>query len=223
MSILSKLKSKIGFFIYKLTFSPIDYWENRAKRFGELSVLNISLSEEEIQSLKDFQAKTIFPVLKKQLRGNEQTLLDFGCGHGRLSIELADLTKCNVTGADPIKHLLQLAPVNSKVTYKLINKNKIPVENDAFDIIWISFVLGGITAKKDLNQTVKELNRVAKRDGLLFLIENTSDKKDIISWKYYSKQFYINLFKNFNLVHLQDFSHANEQFSIFAGRNTNRS
>jgi ubiquinone/menaquinone biosynthesis C-methylase UbiE len=222
LSVLSKLKGKIGFFIQKLTFSSLDYWEERAKKYGESSVLNLGLSEDEIRSSKDFQLKTFFPLLKKELSGDEQTLLDFGCGPGRLSVELADFTCCNVTAVDPIKYLLQLAPVNPNVSYKQISKNIIPATDNTFDIIWICFVLGGIVNKKDINQTIKELNRVIKKGGLLFLIENTTDKKNILSWKYLSKEEYMNLFKNFNLEHLHDFNYGGELFSIFSGRQNDK-
>ena len=218
MSGLSKLQSKIGFLIYKLTFSPIAYWEHRARQYGKQSVLNIGLNENEIKLVKGFQVKTIFPLLKKELSENEQTLLDFGCGPGRLSVELANFTHCQVTGVDPIEYLLQLAPADENVSYKKIINNIIPAKNAAFDIIWISFVLGGIVNKKDRNQTIKELNRVIKKDGLLFLIENTTSQKDTISWKYWSKQKYLDMFKNYNLIHLQDFHHGGELFSIFSGR-----
>jgi len=201
-----------------MTFSPIKYWEERAKEYGERSVLNISLSEDEIRSLKEFQEKTIFPFLKKELNGAEKTLLDFGCGPGRLSVELADLTHCEVLGVDPIVYLLELAPVKQNVSYKKIEKNIIPSGDNTFDIIWISFVLGGIVNKNDLHQTLKELNRVLKKNGLLFLIENTSEQKNSLYWKYYTKEYYTNLFRNLNLVHVHDFYHANERFSIFTGR-----
>jgi ubiquinone/menaquinone biosynthesis C-methylase UbiE len=219
LSAFSFIKYKVGFFIRKITFSSIDYWEQRARKYGERSVLNIGLGDEEVNSIKNFQMETIFPLLEKELNGSEKNLLDFGCGPGRLSVELANLTGCSVIGADPIEYLLQLAPTKLGVSYKKISNNKIPVENDAIDIIWIGFVLGGIVKRKSLNQTINELNRVAKKDCLLFLIENTTDKKNIISWKYLSKQKYIDLFKNFNLLHLKDFYHGGERFSIFAGRN----
>jgi len=222
LSLLSKIKSRLSFFIKKLTFSPIKYWEERAQQYGERSVLNLALNEEEIGSLKDFQAKTIFPFLKQELNGTEQTLLDFGCGPGRLCIELANLTQCKVTGADPIEHLLRLAPADPDVSYKKITNGVIPVADNTFDVIWICFVLGGIVNKKEFKQTVKELERVAKKNSLLFLIENTTDKRDILSWKYRSRQDYINLFPNFGLVHLKDFDHGNELFSIMAGRNKSK-
>lgn len=218
MNLFLKLRSKIRSLIYRLTFSPIKYWEDRAQKHGALSVLNLSLNQEEISSVKDFQLETIFPLLKKELLGNEETLLDFGCGPGRLSIELSNFTNCKVTGVDPIEYLLQLAPSDPNVSYKKINNNLIPSMNDSFDIIWICFVLGGIVNNKDLTKTIKELNRVIKNNGLLFLIENTTNKKNIISWKYFSKEKYISLFKNFNLMHLKDFHHGGELFSIFSGR-----
>lgn len=202
----------------RFTFSPIRYWEDRARKYGELSVLNLTHSKEEMTAVKDFQIKTIFPLLKKELNSNEKSLLDFGCGPGRFCIELANLTGCEVTGADPIEYLLELAPQAPGVSYKKITDGKIAADAESFDIIWICLVLGGIVTKKNLKKTVNELNRVAKKGCLLFLIENTTAQKNILTWKYRSKPYYINLFRNFNLVHLTDYDDVGECNSIFAGR-----
>ena len=218
MSVLTKLKYKVGSFLSRFTFSPLDYWEERARNYGERSVLNIGLSDEEQSAVKDLQLKQIFPVLKQQLQGNERTLLDFGCGPGRLSIELAELTGCKVTAADPIQYLLDLGRVDDRVSYKAIKGNRIPSNDKEFDIIWISFVLGGITTRKNMKQTIQELNRVANDNCLLFLIENTTDSEDTLYWKYRPIAFYSELFKNFHLVHLGDFNHGNERFAILSGR-----
>ena len=220
LSIILKLKAKIGFYIRKLTFSPIAYWEDRAQKYGERSVLNLTHSTEEMKLVKGAQIDSIFPHLKKELNGSEKTLLDFGCGPGRFSVDLANLTHCTVTGTDPIQHLLELAPKSDKVQYKLMQNGKITEANESFDVIWICLVLGGIVRRKELNKTIKELNRVSKKGGLLLLVENTSDKKNIISWKYRSVQKYIDLLKNFNLNHLEDYYDAGERISIFAGRKT---
>lgn len=175
-----------------------------------------------MEAVKDLQLKQIFPLLKQQLLGAEKTLLDFGCGPGRLSIELANATGCKVTAADPIKHLLELGPANSNVIYRQIEKNVIPAGEKSFDIIWISFVLGGIVAKRNMKQTVDELNRVANDNCLLFLAENTSDSKDTLYWKYRSVNYYRELFPNFHLVHIGDFNHGNERFAMLSGRKMNK-
>ncbi|MGZ3751742.1 MAG: class I SAM-dependent methyltransferase [Mucilaginibacter sp.] len=218
MSLFSKIKFKISLIIKKLTFSPIAYWEERAKIHGERSVLNLSHGDEELKAVKDFQVKTIFPLLQKELKGNERSLLDFGCGPGRFCVDLANLTGCEVTGADPIEYLLQLAPKDPRISYKKIEHGRIPAADESFDIIWVCLVLGGIVTRKDLKKTIKELNRVARKGSLLFLIENTTVKKNILSWQYHSKAFYINLFKNFNLFHLKDYEDLGECISMFAGR-----
>jgi ubiquinone/menaquinone biosynthesis C-methylase UbiE len=218
LGIYSKIKFKVISLIQKFTFSPLKYWEERAKKYGELSVLNVSLSADEIASVKSFQIDTIFPLLKKELNSNEKNLLDFGCGPGRLSVELATLTMCDVIAADPTEHLLQLGPKHPRVQYQRIENSTILAQDNSFDIIWIFCVMGGIISKKELNKAVNEISRVANENCLLFLIENTTIKKDIVSWKYRSIHYYLTLFKNFGLVHLSDFDHANERFSIFSGR-----
>jgi len=216
--VLAGLKYKIGRIIQRINFSPINYWEERARQYGERSVLNLSHSAEEMKAVKDMQVNTLFPLLTKQLNGTEKTLLDFGCGPGRFDIELAELTGCHVTAADPIEYLLQLAPADSRVSYKKISNGSIPAEDESFDIIWICLVLGGIVTEKTLHQSIKELNRIAKKNSLLFLVENTTEQKDIMTWKYRSKQTYIDLFKRFNLIHLADYDDAGERNSVFAGR-----
>jgi ubiquinone/menaquinone biosynthesis C-methylase UbiE len=171
-----------------------------------------------MKAVKDMQINTLFPLLKQQLDGSEKTLLDFGCGPGRFDIELANLTNCAVTAVDPIEYLLQLAPKDQRVSYKKISGGTIPATDGSMDIIWVCLVLGGIVKEKDLQQTIKELNRVAKPGALLFLVENTTDQKDIMTWKYRSATAYIAMFTRFNLVHLENYSDAGESISVFAGR-----
>lgn len=218
MILLKKIKGKISAIINAVTFSPIKYWEDRAKKYGELAVLNLGHGKEGLNKIKEIQLQTIFPVLKDQLRGNENTLLDFGCGSGRFSVELANLIGGNVTAVDPIDHLLQLAPKADNINYKKIVDNKIPAADSSFDVIWICLVLGGITSNHNLKLAVDEINRVARPNALLLLIENTSNKKNILSWKYRSKDTYISLFKKFDLKNLIDYDDLGERNSIFAGR-----
>ncbi len=204
--------------VNRLTFSPLKYWEKRAKEHGEYSVLHLGHDKGEIQKVKAFQIETIFPVLVEQLNGDEKTLLDFGCGPGRFTIELADAIKGHAMGVDPIEHLLQLAPQGDNVSYKKIIDSTIPASDESFDVIWICLVLGGLVSNKQLARTVKEINRVSKDNALLILIENTTNKKNTLSWAYRSRKEYIQLFKNFNLKHFKDYDDLGECISIFAGR-----
>jgi len=63
-------------------------------------------------------------------------------GPGRFTVDLASLIKGKAIGVDPIKHLLDLAPRNQDVEYRLMSETAIPLEADSIDIVWICLVLG---------------------------------------------------------------------------------
>ncbi len=50
-----------------------------------------SHSEEEVAAHTCFQKDRLFPVLRDQLTGGERTILDFGCGPGRFTPDLAQM------------------------------------------------------------------------------------------------------------------------------------
>lgn len=196
----------------------IQYWEQRAKQYGRRSVLHLGHSEAEIETVTNLQKEQIFPILKSQLRGNEKLLLDFGCGTGRFTGDLAEIIQGQVIGADPIKALIHLAPKNENVSYKVIEKNIIPIKSNVIDVIWVCLVLGGITQSNLLHKVVLEMDRILKEDGLLLLVENTSVRKDAKHWKFRSVQEYKSLFSFIDLKHISDYFDLDESISIMAGR-----
>jgi len=198
-------------------FSRVVYWEKRARQYGKKSVLDIRHSADEFDSVTKAQKDRMLPFLKKQLIGNEKAILDFGCGPGRFTVDLASLIKGKAIGVDPIKHLLDLAPRNQDVEYRLMSETAIPLEADSIDIVWICLVLGCIE-KTALKMTIDEIRRVLKSDGLLFLIENTSEKKDAKHWRFRQFGEYKEMFPFISLVHLHDYFDFGERISIMAGR-----
>jgi len=94
----------------------------------------------------------------------------------------------------------------------------IPVEDESMDVVWICLVLGGIIDDSVLRFTIDEINRVLKKDGLVFLVENTSEKKDGDYWKFRSVQTYQKLFSFVELRHLSDYFDLGERISIMTGR-----
>src|SRR5687767_6430223 len=90
--------------------SGVAYWERRARQYGARSVLNLHHGEEEIDRVTRRQIETLSPLLRSQLRGDERVSVDFGCGTGRFSGALTELTGGSVLAIDPIEHLLRLAP-----------------------------------------------------------------------------------------------------------------
>lgn len=196
----------------------LDYWNERANIHGRRGVLNISHGEEMYGPVTERQKKILFPLLKQEMTGNENFIIDFGCGPGRFTPGLANMVKKGSIGMEPVKYYLSMAPTQENILYLLNDKGTIPVKDESVDIVWICLVLGGITSDKELNNYIQEIKRVLKKEGLIFLVENTSDLKSSKYWKFRSYEFYQELFYFIELRYLSDYSDLNERISIMAGR-----
>jgi ubiquinone/menaquinone biosynthesis C-methylase UbiE len=165
------------------------------------------------------QIGEIFPHLLSALNGNEQIVLDFGCGPGRFTPKLADAVHGQAIGIDPVKELLDFAPHKENVLFKQMKNGHIPLPDNSVDVVWCCLVLGGIRGSA-LSKTVNEICRVLRHNGLLFLIENTAEKinKASSAWIFRSSQEYQSLFPLVNLVHVHDYYDVGERISVLAGR-----
>jgi SAM-dependent methyltransferase len=198
-------------------FSTLEYWEHRAKLYGRQSVVNIGHSDTEFELITEKQKQEIFPYLRQSLRGDEQLILDFGCGCGRFTTDLAFIIGGKAIGIEPIKSLLDIAPQNEEVEYKLMKEGEIPLPDNYVDVVWICLVLGGIK-QEILENTTREVIRVLKNDGLLFLVENTSDKPNTEHWIFRKILDYQEMFPSVSLVYIHDYFDLNERISILSGR-----
>ena len=197
--------------------SGVKYWEKRVERYGARSVLNLGHSESEYQKVTEKQKAEIYPYFRKMLNGNEQVVLDFGCGPGRFTGDLAAMIRGKAIGIDPVQRLLLLAEMAENVEFRTMMQGVIPIADNSADAVWVCLVLGGIEASI-LTHTVKEIVRVLKAGGLLFLVENTSDKSSGSHWKFRTCNEYMEMFPLIHLVHLHDYDDLGERISIIAGR-----
>ena len=218
ISVKTKIVALYNIFFKKRFNSSIEYWEHRARQYGKRAVLNIGHSYDQISMVTQTQKETIFPLLKKKLNGKEKTILDYGCGTGRFTYDLANIIGGAAVGVDPIQSLLDLAPKNENVEYKRIVNGVIPINAESFDVVWVCLVLGGIISNKDLVDTTREINRVLKNGGLLVLVENTTNIKDGEYWKFRSIDQYQQLFDFVDLSHEADYYDLDEKISILMGR-----
>lgn len=176
--------------------------------------MNISHSEEEYETVTACQKQALFPYLESALDGHERVVLDFGCGPGRFTLDLADLVHGTAIGVDPVQRLLDLAPRAENVRYLLSDGELIPLPDDSVDVVWVCLVLGGI---RELDETIAELERVARPETLLFVAENTSDLPDLEHWCYRSVDGYRDAF-DAPLDHVGDYFDEGERISILCGR-----
>lgn len=151
-------------------------WAERAAVHGARCVINLAYSEAEFNSVTARQQETLFPLLAKHLNGSERSALDFGCGPGRFSGPLSRvLGGGRVVGFDICKQLVELAPQTPNVSYVSSSTEEFFSSClEQFDVIWICLVLGGLPDPL-LKSVTASLTRMLKPNGLLFLVEHTSD------------------------------------------------
>jgi len=215
--ILSQIKTFVA--RYVISRSAICMWKKRAKQYGPRAALNIGHSDAEIEAVTRMQKEKIFPLLKNELKGNENTILDLGCGPGRFTPDLAELIQGKAIGVDPIQDFLDMAPKHEDVEYRPMKESTIPADDESVDIVWICLVLGGIIKTRVLRSIVSEVDRTLKPEGLLLLTENTADAKDGAYWKFRSVEFYQSLFGFAELKHFSDYYDLDERIPIMVGRN----
>jgi SAM-dependent methyltransferase len=197
--------------------SPRSYWRRRAAEFGRRSVLNLAHSEADFETVTLRQKSELYPQLRKLVAGGERRILDFGCGPGRFTADLAALIDGEAVGVDVVERYLELAPEAPTVRYQAMRPGKIPLPDEWADIVWVCLVLGGIDGRP-LVRTVAEIERVLAPGGLLFLVENTSEGKGSPRWRFRREEDYRRLFPAIDLAHLYDYFDVGERISVLAGR-----
>ncbi|HMB96307.1 MAG TPA: class I SAM-dependent methyltransferase [Tepidisphaeraceae bacterium] len=199
------------------------FWRNRAAKYGSRAVINVACGDNDLRELTAKHRQIIFPLFTSVIGPQDKIALDFGCGVGRFTAEVARALHGQAIGMDIVQTLLDLAPRSRDVEYRLISEGQIPLADCSIDVVWIFCVLGGIAERKLLGETIFEIDRVLRPGGLVLLIENTSDKPSAVHWIFRSYREYRRLFDFVSLEYLGDYREANERMSIMAGRKTNGS
>jgi ubiquinone/menaquinone biosynthesis C-methylase UbiE len=193
------------------------YWAKRALRYGHRSVLNLGHREAELAEVTGMQRTTLFPLLRAQLRGREGVVLDYGCGAGRFTTDLADIVHGKAIGVDPTEQLIEIAPRSATVEYYVLQDDKLPLPDASVDVAWICLVLGCIPDER-LNLSIAELRRVIRHEGLVFLVENTAQRPDRPYFHFRPVEKYRELFSWAALEPIGGYDDLGERISVLAGR-----
>jgi len=192
-------------------------WSDRTRKFTKYSVIDTQTPKDEYGYVTRKQKNFLFSNLKKFLTGKEANILDFGCGTGRFSNDLAKLTKTGkVLAVDTEEEMIKLAKNSQRVKYQHINSFK--QIKGKFDIIFIANVLGGIEVK-NLKKIAKFLISKLKKNGIFFLNENTdnsniSKKETLREWSSRNEKFYIKLFSRIKLKKIDEYKYLQQKEKI---------
>jgi demethylmenaquinone methyltransferase/2-methoxy-6-polyprenyl-1,4-benzoquinol methylase len=120
-----------------------------------------------------------------KLRKFSGNVIDIATGTGDIAIKIkGKYPDVAITGYDPSNNMLNLA--RKKNTHKDINFlqgfcEDMPFENEFFDIATITF---GIRNTKSVNESLTEIRRVLKKNGVLMIMEFSKNETIVIKQLY---------------------------------------
>ena len=133
-----------------------------------------------------------FEVLIKKLLKDKEKVLDFGCGNGRFS-EI--FKKTQYIGVDISSKLIDMAQKKyPRKKFLVIDGLNLPFKDNFFDLVIAIAVFHHIPSKELRIKVLKEIKRVLKNNGILFLsVWYLLDKPHI--WKLILKLAFKKIFK----------------------------
>ncbi|TXT64517.1 MAG: hypothetical protein BAJALOKI3v1_200028 [Promethearchaeota archaeon] len=124
-------------------------------------------------------------------------ILDIGCGTGRTAMKIVKAlengghlygidiyNKMAISGNDleRVRKNAQLEGVAEKTTFQYGTATEIPFEDESFDIVNVSSVLHEIHDREDQKKAIKEIYRVLKPSGTVYIGEWNSRSAQLIGY-----------------------------------------
>lgn len=197
--------------------SQID-WDLHASLNGKYAVIDPRHPESELDFVTKSQREILFPILKNELSGNERTIMDFGCGYGRFTEDLANLISGRAIGVDISKKLLKLAKKSENTEFVNISEIDKRDSIPQVDVVWIALVLGGLKDQALVGSCAWIESKI-KTGGLLFFAESTEKRQiDGMWWTRRTVDDYIQLFPTMNIRVVGEYKDAGQVITIFSGK-----
>ena len=143
----------------------------REKEFhNELHTLNKKRFENKFYKATYNLYEDFFDVLKTKVRFKD--VLDYGCGTGNSAEKVSNFKPKKLVAIDISEEAIKKAKSETKseenkIDYRVENCENSNLSSDAFDIIYGS----GILHHLNLNKSLKELNRMLKKGGIMLFAE----------------------------------------------------
>ena len=114
--------------------------------------------------------KDFFDILKTKVRFKD--VLDYGCGTGNFAKKISSLKPKKLVAIDISEEAIKKAKSETKseeneIDYRVENCENSNLSSDSFDIIYGSAILHHL----NLNKSLKELNRMLKKGGIILFAE----------------------------------------------------
>ncbi|MBI4476553.1 MAG: class I SAM-dependent methyltransferase [Acidobacteria bacterium] len=104
------------------------------------------------------------------LVSREASVLDYGCGYGRVCRELRSAGYSNIIGVDPSSAMIDRARAeNPGITFQILDSDTLPFMAAPFDAVLLFSVLTCIVDDGEQHSVVREIERALRRGGILYV------------------------------------------------------
>lgn len=180
--------------------------------------MDLRITDADLDAETARQWPLIEAMIRPLLNGSEQLSLDFGCGAGRFTPRLADLTGGMAIGFDPCKQFINTAAIapHPRVRYTA----RVPYGLD-FDCLLVAMVLGDPSL--DMAETAATISSLLAPGGLLVLLEHMPDNPAAYTdrwWQFHPAIIYTDLFALYGIAldNIGSVMQLAETVTILAGR-----
>ena len=125
--------------------------------------------------------KQIVKICKKI---NPKKILDLATGTSDIAIELSSIKECKIIGVDPSSKMLEVGQIkidnqnlNDKISLEKGNAENLKYDDGMFDVVTIGY---GVRNFTNLKNSLKEIYRVLKKDGLLIILETSLPSSPLV-------------------------------------------
>ena len=125
--------------------------------------------------------KQIVKICKKI---NPKKILDLATGTSDIAIELSSIKECKIIGVDPSSKMLEVGQskidnqnLNDKISLEKGNAENLKYDDGMFDVVTIGY---GVRNFTNLKNSLKEIYRVLKKDGLLIILETSLPSSPLV-------------------------------------------
>ena len=115
-------------------------------------------------------------------------ILDLATGTADIAIELSTIENCNILAVDPSCKMLKIGErkiqkhnTKSNIFLEEGNAENLKYSDGTFDIVTIGY---GVRNFTNLNNSLNEIYRVLKKDGLLIILETSLPTNPLMSFFY---------------------------------------
>jgi SAM-dependent methyltransferase len=115
----------------------------------------------------------------------EDRILDFGCGYGRLCDELRRAGFQNVLGVDSSPQMIERAQgLFPDIAFQVVPSFSLPFPDHTFDAVTLFAVLTCVISNEAQEQLIRELSRVLRPGGILYVSDYPLQEDDRNTMRY---------------------------------------